>query len=143
MHLRPMTLDDHAAVMHLLRGIPGICLSDADSHEAVAVYLQRNPNLSWVALVEDRIVGCLMAGHDGRRGYLNHLAVDPAFRQRGIGTALVDTCLDGLRNVGILKSHLDVLADNNAAHAFWKHRGWTRRQEIVRYSFVKGIEPNA
>jgi ribosomal protein S18 acetylase RimI-like enzyme len=84
-----------------------------------------------------------MSGHDGRRGYLQHLAVAGAFRKKGIGKALVEKCLDELENAGIRKSHIDVLAANEEAALFWEKIGWKRRNDISRYSFIRNSGHNA
>lgn len=141
--IRAMTIDDYDAVMALMQQTPGVSIRDADSPSGVARYLQRNPGLSAVAQHADGIVGCLMAGHDGRRGYLNHLVVHPDHRGQGLAAALVEYCMDGLQREGILKSHLDVLLTNASAQAFWEHAGWTRRTDILKYSLVRGDNQNA
>jgi len=82
-----MTIEDYDSVIGLLTATSGVRLREADSREATARYLERNPGLSFVALVDGVIAGCVMCGHDGRRGYLQHLAVSPRFRERGIGSA--------------------------------------------------------
>jgi ribosomal protein S18 acetylase RimI-like enzyme len=79
-NIRPMTADDYAAVMALMSGTPGIAVRAADSPEAVARYLARNPGLSLVAEGDDGLVGCVFCGHDGRRGYLHHVVVAPDHR---------------------------------------------------------------
>ncbi len=138
-----MTIDDYDAVIGLLKETPGVVMRDADSKEAVTRYLERNPGLSFVAVEGDRFVGCIMSGHDGRRGYLQHLAVALEFRKKGIGKALVEKCLDGLEKEGILKSHIDVLVNNEAAAMFWEKIGWKKRSDISRYSFIRNSGHNA
>jgi len=115
---------------------------EADSLEATKRYLERNPDLSFIAVEGEQIVGFIMAGHDGRRGYLQHLFVLPAYRGRGIATALVKSTLDALSQVGIYKSHLFVMRDNTLANAFWKSQGCTYRDEIHMYSFNTSNNPN-
>jgi len=137
-----MTLADYDATYALLSATPGIGLRLADSRAGIERYLIRNPGLSFVARSEGRIVGCVMSGHDGRRGYLQHLAVDPEFRLQGVGSALVERCLTGLHALGIEKTHLDVLVDNLPAHRYWSRRGWKKRDDIVRYSFTKSDSDN-
>lgn len=135
MTIHPLTPGRYEEVLAFLRGIPGVGSSrEADSPAAVARYLARNPGLSFFAEMDGRVVGCAMSGHDGRRGYLQHVAVDPACRRRGIARALVQRCLAALAKEGIEKVHLDVYAANEAAHAYWAKSGWTRRDDIVRYS---------
>jgi len=141
--IRPMTLADYDDVMYLMAQTPGITLRNADTREATARYLERNPGLSFVATASGSIVGCIFCGHDGRRGYLQHLVVHPAWRHQGIGTGLVTQCLRGLEHLGILKSHVDVLHSNAAAHAFWEGLGWQLRTDIRRYSFVRAGDDNA
>jgi len=143
MKIRTMTTDDYDAVMNLLQATNGVRLRDADSREAIARYLDRNPNLSYVALVEGDLAGCIMCGHDGRRGYLQHLAVSVRHRRQGIGTALVESCLAGLEELGILKSHIDILIENRQGCEFWSRLGWQKRNDIFRYSFVRGRNANA
>jgi len=143
MKIREMTLEDYDAVMGLLKATSGVRLRDADSWEATQRYLERNPGLSFVALAEGEVVGCVMCGHDGRRGYLQHLAVSERFRGRGIGSVLVEASLAKLQGLGILKTHIDVMVENRDAVAFWSRRGWKQRDDIFRFSFVKGDDANA
>ena len=76
MHYRKLQITDHQDLILLWQNCDGISLRDADSRQAMQKYLERNPGLSFVAEVDARIVASLMAGHDGRRGYIQHLAVD-------------------------------------------------------------------
>jgi N-acetylglutamate synthase len=125
------SINDYDEVMALWRATPGIGLSDADSRAAIAAYLLRNPGLSFVAREAGRLVGAVLCGMDGRRGYLHHLAVHPDARRQGTGAALVEHCLAGLREVGIHKCHLFVIAGNAAGQAFWQHVGWKLRTDLV------------
>jgi ribosomal protein S18 acetylase RimI-like enzyme len=141
--IQVMTLTDYDSVSRLLTSIPGLTMRSADSREAIERYLARNPGLSFVARSDNRVVGCVLCGHDGRRGYLQHLAVESALRRQGIGTALVTHCLDALRDFGIEKVHIDVLVDNTLAHEYWTNSGWKERTDITRYSFSNSTDPNA
>lgn len=135
--IRSMTLDDYDTVIELMRSTPGISLRDADSREATARYLERNPGMSFVAEAGGALCGCVMCGHDGRRGYLQHLIVLPAYRRRGIAHELVERCLECLEALGIYKCHLDVMKSNEAAGRYWQGQGWTLREDIDRYSKVR------
>jgi predicted N-acetyltransferase YhbS len=88
---REMTIDDYEQAYQLWQACPGGGLSSADSREAITAYLTRNPGMSFVAHDAEKLVGTVMAGHDGRRGYLYHLAVAPSHRQQGIGEAWYST----------------------------------------------------
>lgn len=132
-----MDIADYDAVYELMRATPGVSVRDADSRLSTERYLLRNPGLSFVAVDSDELIGCVMAGHDGRRGYLNHLIVRTSHRSQGTGGALVDRCIAGLEREGILKTHIDVIKDNVSAQAFWAGRGWALRTDIDRYSFIR------
>ena len=142
MNIREMTIEDYEAVIGLLTATSGVRMRDADSREATARYLERNPGLSFVAFVEGSMAGCVMCGHDGRRGYLQHLAVAQSHRRLGIGSVLVEACLKKLVNLGIRKTHIDVLVENHQAQDFWRRRGWQKRDDIFRYSCVRSQDPN-
>ena len=143
MQLRPMTLEDYDAVMALLGGVEGVCLRGADERENIARYLARNPGMSLVAAEDWRIIGCVFGGHDGRRGYLQHLAVAPGMRGKGIARSLVEAAMLAIAADGIEKFHVDVLLHNKAARAAWKRLGWQRRSDIVRFSFAPASNPDA
>jgi ribosomal protein S18 acetylase RimI-like enzyme len=135
--IRAMTIDDYDAVVELVKQTPGVSFRDADSRESTNRYLQRNPGLSFVCEVDRQLVGCIMSGHDGRRGHLQHLIVLPTHRRKGIANALVESCLSKLEGLGILKSHIDVFKTNSSASAYWESQGWRLRSDIHRYSLVR------
>ena len=132
--IREMTMRDYGEVLALWRTSKGVGLSDADSEESIASYLHRNPGLSFVARDGKHLVGCVLCSHDGRRGYIHHLAVSESQRRQGLGRALVERCLSALRRDGIDKCHIFVFADNRDTIAFWKSIGWTQRVELVMMS---------
>ncbi|HEX8595719.1 MAG TPA: GNAT family N-acetyltransferase [Pseudomonas sp.] len=141
--LRVMTMGDYDAVIDLMSQTPGISLRDADSREATSRYLQRNPHMSFVAVIGNQLAGCVMCGHDGRRGYLQHLVVLARYRRQGIAKSLVAQCLSSLEASGIHKCHLDVFKTNEAAAQFWQGQGWQLRSDIERYSFTRPGDENA
>jgi ribosomal protein S18 acetylase RimI-like enzyme len=129
--LRVMTLADHDEVFALWRVTEGIGLTVSDERAAIVAYLARNPGMSFVAVADGRIVGAVLGGHDGRRGYLHHLAVTPAWRHRGIGRALVEAVLTELKAAGMLKCNLFLYVHNKAGRDFWLKHGWAAREDIV------------
>ncbi len=129
-HLRALTLADYGAVLRLWRETEGIGLNESDRRENVALFLARNPGLSRVAVVGTKMVGAVLCGHDGRRGYLHHLAVDKTHRKLGLGRKLVEACLADLAQQGIPKCNIFLFADNAAGEAFWKHNGWAKRADL-------------
>jgi ribosomal protein S18 acetylase RimI-like enzyme len=129
--IEPMKIKDFDEVTALWRGSEGVGLTESDNHENTAIYLKRNRGLSQVArLKSGKLVGAVLCGYDGRRGYLHHLAVAKNFRRRGIGAQLVTRCLEKLRRLGIQKCNIFVYADNTEGKAFWKHLGWKMRSDL-------------
>lgn len=128
--IRPMSPQDYDEVVALWQASEGVGLNEADEREPVAAYLRRNAGLSLVACDDRKIVGAVLCGHDGRRGYLHHLAVAQAFRCQGIGRRLVEQCLAGLGSQGILRCHIFLYVDNHAGAGFWRKLGWTERSEL-------------
>lgn len=143
MKITELTIDRYDEVLSLMRRTPGVSVREVDSGDAVSRYLSRNPGLSFIAEEEGRVVACAMCGHDGRRGYLQHVIVDPPYRGRGIAQTLITRCLDGLEEAGIVKTHIDVFVTNVVAHEYWTKRGWKRRDDIYRYSFIRSENNNA
>ena len=136
MHLKiqPMTIADYDATLALWQEVEGVGLSSADSRQQIERYLDRNPGLSLLAWLEKSLVGAVLCGHDGRRGYIHHLAVRPVHRRQGIGRLLVARCLLALEAEGIEKCHLFVFSQNEAAIKFWRAVGFTGRAELSMMS---------
>jgi putative acetyltransferase len=132
--IRDMGIEDYESVYHLWRSVEGIGLSDADSKEGIKRFLERNPGLSFVATDGAQIVGAALCGHDGRRGYIHHLAVINTYRRQGIGKSLVGRCMYALMRIGIAKCHLFVFDENQEAIRFWNRVGWTERVELMLMS---------
>ena len=104
--LRAMQADDYTALLQLWQQGEGLVLREADSPEAIAAYLARNPGLSFIALTQDQLIGCLLVGTDGRRGYLQHLVVQESHRGQGVGRALLKAATQALSAIGIDQEHL-------------------------------------
>lgn len=124
------TREYYDEVVALWKQCEGIGLSGADSPENLQGYLERFRGLSFVALHEGRVVGAVLGGHDGRRGYIYHLAVAPDCRRKGVARKLVDDCLAALAAVRIQKCHAFVYAKNTGGLAFWQAIGWIPRSDI-------------
>jgi N-acetylglutamate synthase len=129
--IREMTSEDYDGVATLWQRTEGVGLdADVDSSEGIAGYLGRNPGTSYVARQNGQVIGAVLCGHDGRRGYLHHLAVDGRWRRKGIGRALVEKCLAKLASVGIRKCNIFLFGDNELGEAFWKQNGWAERRDL-------------
>jgi putative acetyltransferase len=132
--IESMTIQDYDEVYDLWKNSEGLGLSDADSRDGIANFLERNPELSFIAREGGRLVGAALCGHDGRRGYIHHLAVAKSHRRQGIGRSLVGRCMFALMRIGIPKCHLFVFGDNEEAIEFWQKVGWTERIELMMMS---------
>jgi ribosomal protein S18 acetylase RimI-like enzyme len=127
-------MDCYDEAISLWTRTPGMGLSPADDRKPMTVFLKRNPGLSFAAWSGSTLVGTILCGTDGRRGFLYHLAVDSAYRRRGLGTRLVSRSLSALKTSGIDKCHLFVIAENASGAAFWEAAGWILRKDILTYS---------
>ena len=137
MTIRNMGGQDYEQVYDLWLSCAGMGLNDLDdSREGIERFLRRNPGTCFVAETEEGIVGAILAGNDGRRGYIYHTAVHPDCRHRGIASALADTVIEALRNLGIHKTALVVFERNEAGNAFWKKKGFHRRTDLVYRDFI-------
>ena len=127
-----MTPADYPACYDLWLRTPGMGLNSVDdSADGITRYLKRNPSTCFVAEEEGRIVGVILAGHDGRRGHISHTAVDSAFRRRGIGGQLVEHTMAALEQEGITKVNLVVFFRNETGNAFWESMGFTVRTDLT------------
>lgn len=135
--IRVMTMDDYDAVYALWTKIHGFGLrSIDDSREGIERFLKRNPTTSVVAVKDDKIVGCILCGHDGRRGCFYHVCVDEAYRRHGIGKRMVVAAMEALKKEKINKVCLIAFTQNDIGNAFWNTIGWTERLDLNYYDFV-------
>lgn len=132
MQIEKMILEDYEDIYALWMSCRGMGLNTVDdSKEGIARFLKRNPDTCFVAKENGRLIGVIMVGTDGRRGYIYHTAVAPSCRKRGIGSALVEAALKALNELGISKTALVVFAGNADGNAFWEKQGFTVRTDII------------
>ncbi len=130
--IRIMTIEDYAGVYDLWINTAGMGLNGTDdSRDGIEKYLKRNPETCFVAEDRGKIVGVIMAGHDGRRGYIYHTAVLASYRNQGIATALAEHAMKALDEEGINKAALVVFEKNETGNAFWEKRGFGMRDDLV------------
>lgn len=139
--IRAMTIEDYEGVYRLWMKIKGFGIRTVDDSRAgVEKFLNRNPGMSVVCEEDGRIVGAILCGHDGRRGCLYHVCVDPAYRLKGIGKAMVVFAMEALHKEGISKVSLIAFTQNDIGNAFWKEIGWTKREDLNYYDFTLNTE---
>jgi N-acetylglutamate synthase len=128
---REFSINDYEAAVELWQRVEGIEIAEGDDREGVAQFLARNPGLSRVAIDGSTTVGVALCAHDGRRGHIYHLAVDPAYQGHRLGKRLLDECLEGLRRTGVKRVIIMVADDNPRGRGFWRRCGWEEIPEAI------------
>lgn len=140
--IEAFSMTDYEEATAFWAEIPEVCLDDADSHPNTERFLARNPGMSFVARHQGKIVGAVLCGHDGRRGYLHHLAVLPQYRNRGIGRSLVDRCLGALNAAGIQRCNILIFAENEEGKRFWRKTGWSTYEGLeLMFKSTESVTP--
>ncbi len=132
MEIRSMLIEDYSDVYKLWMSCKGMGLNNIDdSKEGIDKFLKKNPETCFVALMQGKIVGAILTGNDGRRGYIYHTAVSPLYRNKGIGKKLADMAVKSLYNLGIIKINLVAFERNTDGNAFWEKLGFTARDDLI------------
>lgn len=130
---RPVTIEDYDELFALWNSTEQSrrALNPVDdSPEGIARYLKRNPETCFAAVSDGKIIGVILAGHDGRRGIIHHMCVHPDFRRMGIAAHLVSLAEEALQKEGIQKVFGLVFVDNDGANAFWEDQGYSLRTNL-------------
>lgn len=123
--IRPFLSGDIAHALKLWSEMEGIGLTESDDEESISLFLKRNPGFSAIATTaEGEVVGTVLCGHNGRAGFLYHLAVAQSRRRFGIGTRLIEFCFARLAEVRIPRCNVFVYTANESGNQFWLQRGW-------------------
>jgi len=122
--IREMTVADYAQVYQLWTETEHLNVDESDTIDRFTFYLRRNPGLCFVAIRDGRVIGTVLCGHEGRRGFMRHLAVDKECRGYGIARELVKESLRALAAEGVRKCNATVFTDNKAGFSFWERLGW-------------------
>ncbi len=136
MQIRPMTIQDYDEVFAMWQITTKRALSKADERDQIERYLLRNAGMSQVAVVDGKIVGTVLAGHDGRRGFIHHMAVLPDYRRRHIGHRLAEKAIEMISRDGIDKTHIFCYQNNETGQNFWKDFGFEKRDDVFVFSYV-------
>ena len=131
--IRRVTADDYEGIFSLWQSDAQSCRAlnpVDDAREGIDRYLKRNPGSCFAAVEGERIIGVILAGHDGRRGFIHHLCVHPDHRRAGIASRLVSLAEEALKREGIQKIFCLVFRDNDAANAFWERQGYSLRTNL-------------
>lgn len=129
-------IDDVSMMLELWESLPGMGLGPGDDKAAIIGFIRRNPHTCLVLKSKGQIIGTVLGGFDGRRGYVYHLAVREDCQHNGYGTLLLENVVQALKNEGAGKIHLLVYRNNTSAHSFYTARGWHLRDDINIFSRV-------
>ena len=133
--IKIMTIDDYEKLFEMWQSTPNMGLRSLDdSKEGISFFLKRNPNTNFVAYDNNKLIGAILSGHDGRRGYIYHTVVLPEYRRQGIATNLVDMAVKALQEEGITRVCLNVMETNEQGKKFWIDRGWEKKDFLGFYS---------
>lgn len=133
--IKEMSIDDYPNLFLLWSAAPNMGLRSLDdSREGIFRFLKRNPTTNFTAYEDGQLVGALLCGHDGRRGYIYHTVVLPEYRERGIASALAERAVSALRAEGITRVCLNVMETNEQGKAFWLKQGWEKKDFLGFYS---------
>lgn len=138
--IRNMIPEDYSAIKILWENTPGLKLEKADSKDGITRYLVRNPNLSFVAEIDGQIIGTVLCGEDGRRGYLQHLCVENKHRHNGIAKMLLAKAIEQFSSLQLYEIRIFVLKSNNIGTQFWSKLGWELRKDILVRTYQLGSE---
>jgi ribosomal protein S18 acetylase RimI-like enzyme len=132
MQIRLLTIEDYDAAYTIWKASAGISLKTLDDSETgIRKFLERNPLTCFAAEEEGELVGTILGGHDGRRGYLYHVAVKEPFRSRNIGRALVAAVENALIQEGINKVALVSFTANGGGNRFLQACGYSLREDVI------------
>lgn len=131
MEIRTMVIEDYENAYKLWTNTKGMGMRSLDdSKDGITKFLKRNPTTNFVATNDDEIIGVILSGHDGRRGYIYHAAVNENCRKQGIGTNLLEAVYKSMKEEGINKVALVVFKTNAIGNAFWKSSGLEERVDL-------------
>ncbi|MEE1060841.1 MAG: GNAT family N-acetyltransferase [Ruminococcus sp.] len=133
--IREMTIADYEEVYAMWQITTKRALSKADEKPQIAKYLERSGGMSQVAVSDGKIIGTVLASHDGRCGFIHHMAVLPEYRRQHIGHHLAQRALEKLRDEGIEETHIFSYQNNSTGQSFWKDFGFEKREDIFVFSF--------
>ena len=133
--IRKMIISDYEKIIDLWKSTDGMGLRSLDdSQEGIAAFLTRNPTTNFVATTNEELIGTILCGHDGRRGYIYHTVVKENYRNQGIATKLIEAAVCALQEEGITRVCLNVMETNEYGKSFLQKRGWEKKDFLGFYS---------
>jgi len=135
MKIEKFTIELYEEIVMLWRKA-GISVGSSDTREELERVLQRNPNLFLIGKLDNKVIGVVSGGFDGRRGYVHHLAVDPDYQKKGYGKMIMDDLIEKFRKIGVHKIHLFIEKYNKNVVEFYRNLGWEIRDDLIMMIYV-------
>ena len=132
--IRRMEVSDIPASIELWKNMKGLAIRGSDNIRDLSDHVNMNRRHNFVAISGDQLIGTVLGGFDGRRGYIYHLAVHEGFRKQNIGKELMERCFQSFKEINVLKCHMMVLKDNLEAQEFYARIGCELRNELLVFS---------
>ena len=127
-----MKIQDYNEIYDLWVQTEGITLrSIDDSENGIDRFLKRNPANSFVCRINNEMVGTILCGHDGRKGFIYHTVVNKEYRNMGIGKKLVSSSIDSLRQEDITKVAVLINSNNDLGNRFWELEGFSFEKDLI------------
>lgn len=131
MNISVMKIGDYEGAYQLWTETDGMGLRSLDdSRQGIEKFLKRNPTTNFICKMDDKLIGLILCGHDGRRAYIYHAVVLEDYRGQGIGKLLLDKVVESVRSEGIHKIALVVFEDNFIGNNFWSSQGFRLREDL-------------
>lgn len=135
MNIRDMKIEDYREVYKLWQEC-GISLGKSDSEDEIQKFISMNPETSLVETIDNKIIGCVLGGYDGRRGLIHHLAIHPDYQGNDYGTILMECLENKFKEKGVVKISFWVQNSNIGVVDFYEKLGYELRKDIVTISKV-------
>jgi ribosomal protein S18 acetylase RimI-like enzyme len=135
MKLEKLSIKDYDRILEIWKQTE-LSVGSSDTKKQVKRMIERNPRLCFVGKIDKKIVGVVMGGFDGRRGYVHHLAVDPDYQNKGFGKLIMEELMERFKKLKIHKVHLFVEKRNEKVINFYNNLGWSLRDDLIMMSYV-------
>lgn len=130
LRIREFKLEDYDEAVKLWKEC-GLIIRPGDEREGIKLKLERDPDLFLIAEEDGKISGVVMGAWDGRRGWINHLAVTPNHQRKGIGTSLIRELEKRLKGKGAKKVNAQIYQSNQKSVEFFKALGYEVHSDLI------------
>jgi len=114
----------------------GLTLGSSDTKDQIRRSLEYSKDLFLVGIIDDKVIAVVLGAYDGRRGYVHHLSVDPAFQKQGLGRKMMEELQTRFKEKDVKKVHLFIEVDNEDVKEFYLRIGWHTREDLMMMSYV-------